>query len=568
MVLPTSPPDSMSVGNNIYVEFGIPPSTMKYISQDLFPFVGGTATSQCRLGEDFSNKRYGDILSYTYLQGNGVDIGYSIAVGSNKFVYITGQYSSTSTLNVNDMGLPPSASGSTFPSGLGNNMFVLKHNEGGGLFSYTYLRGTGSDIGYGIAVDSNDNVYIIGQYTSTTNIPINTMDYFSPSPTGYTLPSGSGTNMFVLKYNSSGGLVSYTYLQGTGTDIGYGIAVDSAQNVYITGQYNSSTNIPINNMSLTPLTPSPTGYTLPSGSGTNMFVLKYNSSGGLVSYTYLQGTGTDTGYGIAVDSAQNVYITGQYLSSTNIPINTMSLTPSTTGYTLPLSGGNNHMFALKYDVFGSLTLFTKIEGVAANNIGYGIAVDWYNNIYITGQYSVTTFDVPIATMGLPPVFSGYTLPFGEGINMFVLKYNSSGSLVSYTYVRGTGTDIGRNITVDSDQNVYITGEYVATTDINTMSLTPSPTGYTLPAGSGTNMFVLKYNASGGIVSYTYLNGNGTDIGRNITVDSDQNVYITGEYISSGVAVNINTMSFAPSPTGYTLPASGTSSMFALKYIKT
>jgi len=493
MVLPTSPPDSMSVGNNIYVEFGIPPSTMKSISQDLFPFVGGTATSQCLLGADFSNKRYGDILSYTYLQGNGVDIGYSIAVGSNKFVYITGQYSSTSTLNVNDMGLPPSASGSTFPSGLGNNMFVLKHNEGGGLFSYTYLRGTGSDIGYGIAVDSNDNVYIIGQYTSTTNIPINTMDYFSPSPTGYTLPSGSGTNMFVLKYNSSGGLVSYTYLQGTGTD---------------------------------------------------------------------------TGYGIAVDSAQNVYITGQYLSSTNIPINTMSLTPSTTGYTLPLSGGNNHMFALKYDVFGSLTLFTKIEGVAANNIGYGIAVDWYNNIYITGQYSVTTFDVPIATMGLPPVFSGYTLPFGEGINMFVLKYNSSGSLVSYTYVRGTGTDIGRNITVDSDQNVYITGEYVATTDINTMSLTPSPTGYTLPAGSGTNMFVLKYNASGGIVSYTYLNGNGTDIGRNITVDSDQNVYITGEYISSGVAVNINTMSFAPSPTGYTLPASGTSSMFALKYIKT
>jgi hypothetical protein len=556
----------MSVGNNIYVEFGIPPSTMKSISQDLFPLVGGTATSQCRLGADFSNKRYGDILSYTYLQGNGADIGYSIAVGSNKYVYITGQYSSTITLDVNDMGLPPSASGSTFPSGSGNNMFVLKHNEFGSLISYTYLRGTGSDIGYGIAVDSNDNVYIIGQYTSTTNIPINTMDYFSPSPTGYTLPSGSGTNMFVLKYDEFGSLISYTYLQGTGTDIGYGIAVDSDQNVYITGQYNSTTNIPINTMSLTP---SSTGVNLPSSGGTNMFVLKYNSSGGIVSYTYLQGNnGTDTGRNITVDSDQNVYITGQYVSSINIPINTMSLTPSTTGYTLPVSGSSNHMFALKYDVFGSLTLFTKIEGVGPDNIGYGIAVDSSNNIYITGQYNVSNFNVPIATMGLPPVYSGYTLPFGEGINMFVLKYNSSGSLVSYTYVRGTGTDTGRNITVDSDQNVYITGEYFATTNINTMSLTPSPTGYTLPAGSGTNMFVLKYNASGGIVSYTYLNGNGTDIGRNITVDSDQNVYITGEYLSSGVAVNINTMSFAPSPTGYTLPASGTSNMFALKYIKT
>ena len=64
-------------------------------------------------------------------------------------------------------------------------------------------------------------------------------------------------------------------------------------------------------------------------------------------YSYLQGTGTDQGLAIAVDSAGNIYITGQYVSTTTVPILTMALPPAASGKTLPISVGTD-MFVIKY----------------------------------------------------------------------------------------------------------------------------------------------------------------------------------------------------------------------------
>jgi Beta-propeller repeat/Abnormal spindle-like microcephaly-assoc'd, ASPM-SPD-2-Hydin len=102
-------------------------------------------------------------------------------------------------------------------------------------------------------------------------------------------------------------LVYSTYLGGSGADLGYGIAVDSSGNAYVTGT-TSSTNFPTMN----PLQPA-------NGGGQDVFVSELNPTGSALVYsTYLGGSGGDLGYGIAVDSSGNAYVTGT-TSSTNFP---------------------------------------------------------------------------------------------------------------------------------------------------------------------------------------------------------------------------------------------------------
>jgi hypothetical protein len=103
-------------------------------------------------------------------------------------------------------------------------------------------------------------------------------------------------------------ILSYsTYLGGSFDDIGYGIAVDSAGNAYVTG-YTESANFPTANPRQSA-----------NGGGRDAFVAKLNAAGSVLAYsTYLGGSNDDYGYGIAVDSAGNAYVTG-YTNSTNFP---------------------------------------------------------------------------------------------------------------------------------------------------------------------------------------------------------------------------------------------------------
>ena len=113
--------------------------------------------------------------------------------------------------------------------------------------------------------------------------------------------AGGGGDAFVTKLNPTGSALVYsTYLGGSSDDSGYGIAVDSAGNAYVTG-WTDSTDFPTMN-------PLQAAY---GGGGDDAFVTKINPTGSALVYsTYLGGSGGDAGTGIAVDSAGNAYVTG------------------------------------------------------------------------------------------------------------------------------------------------------------------------------------------------------------------------------------------------------------------
>jgi hypothetical protein len=238
----------------------------------------------------------------TYLGGSNADGGLGIAVDSSGNAYVTGYTESTDFPTAN----PLQATNHGSPNGPLNNFnnaFVAKLNAGGSALVYsTYLGGSVFDRGEGIAADSSGNAYVTG-YTESTDFPTanplqgsNAGGTCGTAPDTYTCP-----NVFVTKLNPSGSALLYsTYLGGTGGDSGQGIAVDSSRNAYVTGQ-TSSTDFP---------TANPLQATNPGAYG-SAFVAELNSAGSALTYsTYLGGSEGDYGYGIAVDSSGNAYVTG------------------------------------------------------------------------------------------------------------------------------------------------------------------------------------------------------------------------------------------------------------------
>lgn len=219
----------------------------------------------------------GTALVYsTYLGGSGNFYGNAVAVDGSGNAYVTGVAAQSG-------GTPFPVASPIWSSGSG---FLTKFNSTATAFSYsTYLA---AGIGYGVAVDSGGAAYVTGS----------TGTFTAPSPSqGYVLKinaagtSGYGPNM----YGSSG---------GTFQTIGFGIAVDTADNAYVAGM----TNDPGFPQLLVAEQPT---Y---GGGLSDGFALKLNSGGTLVYGTYIGGLGSnllpERASGIGVDMQGNAYISG------------------------------------------------------------------------------------------------------------------------------------------------------------------------------------------------------------------------------------------------------------------
>jgi hypothetical protein len=194
----------------------------------------------------------------------------------------------------------------------------------------TYLGGGAVEIGRGIAVDTEGNVYVTGQTGS--------VDFPTQNPL-YGSFTGGFTDAFVTKISTSGSALIYsTYLGGSSYDYGFGIAVDALGNAYVTGNARS-TNFPTQN----PFQP----YSNSNGSYYNGFVTKFSRAGNEVIYsTYLGGSFDDGCYGIAVGASDNAYVTG-WASSADFP--TQNPYQSTFG------GGLHDVFVTKLGVYPCCT---------------------------------------------------------------------------------------------------------------------------------------------------------------------------------------------------------------------
>jgi uncharacterized repeat protein (TIGR02543 family) len=278
----------------------------------------------------------GGLTWNTFLGGSGYDTGKGIAVDGSGNVYVTGDSEATW--------------GSPVRVYTGNSdAFIAKLISTGGLTWSTFLGGQYNDYGNGIAIDGSGNVYVTGYSAASWGSPVRAY--------------ASSGDAFAAGLNSSGGLTWNTFLGGSGTDEGYGIVVDGNGNVYVTGASYASWGSPVRAFI----------------SGSDAFVAKIDSSGGLTWNTFLGGSGGDAGRGITVDGSGNVHVTGDSEASWGSPVRAFS--------------SSRDAFAAKLNSTGGLTWNTFLGG-SGYDTGKGIAIDGSGNVYVTGESSVT-WDSPV-----------------------------------------------------------------------------------------------------------------------------------------------------------------------------
>jgi hypothetical protein len=364
-------------------------------------------------------------------------------------------------------------------------------------FYSTYLGGANNDYGYGIALDAKGNAYITGS-TASLNFPV--------GPCIQCVNAGGLADAFVTELNP-GGIVYSTYLGGTGNDYGYGIAVDPLGNAYVTGS-TSSPNFPV------PLC----FQCLFQGGAADAFVTEIAAGGaGLVYSTYLGGKAADYGRAIAVDPAGDAFVTGN-TTSKNFPV------PACVFGCLPAGGNDAFVTELKRKPGGPVALvYSDYLGGAANDYGYGIAVDPNQNAYITGATSSLNFPVTApacfqcAPQGLSDAFVTRVAPFGAG-------------LVNSTYLGGPTNDYGYGIALDGQLTVYVTGSTAGTFPLG-------PCFQCVYGGGVSDAFVTKLDPTlTGIIYSTYLGGVGADAGRGIAVDAMGDADVAGNTNSKNFPV--------------------------------
>ena len=452
-----------------------------------------------QIGDDIDGE-LGNSVVPTWVQriaGTSLDEGKAIAVDSGGNVYVTGYYQST---------VPLSLGGAVqLPVSTGRDTFIVKYNSSGNPQWYQTISGTSSDEAKAIAVDSGGNVYVTGNYQSTTPVSL------GPS---LDLPVSTGSDTFIVKYDTSGTAQWFQTISGTSTDVGYGIAVDSGGNVCVTGNYQSTTPV-----SLGP------SLDLPVSTGSDIFIVKYNSSGTAQWFQTISETSYGEGTAIAVDSSGSVYVTGNYSSSTPVSLGN--------NLDLPVSPGSD-TFIVKYNSSGTAQWFQTIAG-NQTDVGYGIKVDSSGSVYVTGNYSSTI------TVSLG---NNLDLPVSHTNTPFIVKYNSSGTAQWYQTLPPAETGRGYGIEVDSSGSVYVTGFY--NSYLNAISL---GNGLELPqTGFDYDVYIVKYDTSGTAQWYKTISGPYSDVGNAIAVDSGGNVYVTGYYTST-TAISLGNGLELPAPTG-------------------
>ncbi|MBN8694353.1 MAG: SBBP repeat-containing protein [Bacteroidetes bacterium] len=410
--------------------------------------------------------------------------GYAIALDASGNVYTTGYFEGTVDFD------PGAGVFNLVSSGL-SDIFIQKLDAAGNFVWAKKMGGTGGDEGRGITIDASGNIVTVGSFSGTVD--------FDPGAGFFNLISGGGFDIFVHKLDASGNFV-WAKLMGSGsTDFGFSIKTDISGNVYSTGSFQGTVDFD----------PGAGVLNLTSSSGSSdIFVQKLDASGNFVWAKSMGSTSSDVGYGTTLDGLGNVYTTGYY-------VGTVDFDPSVGVFNLTATGGGSDIFIQKLDANGNF-IWAKSVGNTSNDIGYAITIDGLGNIYSTGYFQGTVDFNP------GPGVSNFSS--SGSTDIYVLKLDANGNYLWSQSIGGSGQDVGQGITTDGSGNVYTTGYFN-----NTVDLDPGA-GVTNQTSLGfSEIFIQKLDATGNFAWGVAMGNSGYDYGLSLASTSSGLVYTTGSF---------------------------------------
>lgn len=329
---------------------------------------------------------------------------------------------------------------------------------------FSIVSGTGTESGHGIDVDSENNIIAVGRTSS----------------------SGAGGNdLLAIKYSPSGDVLWAKAIGGSNNDEGLGVSVDSSNNIFISGQYEDSSDrvwlVKLNssgsllfskilagglsNIGRGVAATSAGGAVLVGGAtgsgGTAIVTASYASNGSLTWQRTLDGSQNDAARDVSIDSSGNIYVAGNYDTSAR----------------------NDESILAKYNSSGTLQWQRTLSTSGGSEVFHSVATDSSGNAVVTCNSSVLLSEV-------------------------VAKYNSSGTLLWQKSISRSSetffTLVG--VGVDSASNIIVCGR----------------------TGAG-KLLIFKLNSSGSLVWSKGFSTGGSVLpySNYVAVDSSDNIVVCG-----------------------------------------
>ncbi|MBN1816840.1 MAG: SBBP repeat-containing protein [Sedimentisphaerales bacterium] len=398
-----------------------------------------------------------ELIWADFLGGSDYDYATAIATDEAGNVYLTGETRNTSNFE-----------GAVNQNHGGRDAFVASLSPGGELRWMRYLGGSGNDYGFDIAV--RDGLIAVAGITSSGDLA-----------GAINLYKGGFSDAFVTVLNTEGQLHWSAFLGGSDTDQGFGLTFDNAGRIVITGYSESNDMQGAANAYF--------------GGAFDGFVAVLAPSGSMLWMLYVGGQYSDTCEAVAVDSQNNIYVTG-------------------TTYLSDLAGANNTRFGgddaflVSLDAASNLRWSTYLGGGSTDR-GYGIAITALDEVVVAGY---TESDG----------FHGAINDLHGGSDVFVASTDHSGSLLWARYVGGSFDDKMYGLAVDPFGNLVVAGT------TNSDDLETADNGY----NGGQEAFVAGLTARGTLLVSSYIGGSGDDLGFDIAVDLSNHLLVTGSTSSA------------------------------------
>lgn len=364
--------------------------------------------------------------------------------------------------------------------------------------------GNSSNEGTAICYDSEGNLYETGVFfdslVSFSNFTLINSSWNSTNP---------GCDIFIVKYDVYGNVIWAKSAGGTGVDVPAEICCDHQGNIILTGEFHYERSIVFGNDTLT--------NTDTSGFYADVFIAKYDSLGNVLWAASPAGIEGEQSFSVATDANGNIFVTGEFHSPT---IFFGSLVLTNVAY------GAGDIFIAKYDPLGNV-IWAHSAGGSYQDDGSSICVDFNGDVIVTGVFSS-----PIISFGSTSLINSFS---GLAYGIFLVKYNSAGSIIWAKSPSGWEIFPYPVLTSDISGNIYLTGGF----DSPTLTFD----AYQLTNHSwNTDIFIAKYDPLGNVAwARSVGTASGEEVGA-ISYDFAGNIYLLGGFRDSTLTFDTITIS--------------------------
>lgn len=404
----------------------------------------------------------------------------AICTDNDGNIYIVG------TIEIDSADLDPGAGTYYLSPEFSSAAFVTKLDSLGN-FIWAKRFGGGSSISpKSVAVDDFGGVYIGGSFFSTVD--------FDPGPSVFNLSVFGGSDFFLSKLNNMGDFEWAFNAGSTSTESVNDIAIDTDNNVYITGYFDYAD-----------FDPGAGTFTLNPQSNAG-FIAKYTPNGSFVNAVDFEGNGLSGSNSIAIASNGSLYVVGAFDS-------TIDFDPGPGNYNLTSVSSNVDIYVCKLDTALNFQWAESFGSSSADN-GYTVSVNDSDEPVITAGFA-NTIDVDPG----PNTFNVTSNGMWDNL---LLKLDANGGFIWANTYGNAESDPKMEAVISPNNDIYLLGKFSDTLDID-----GGPGTQMMISSSPSDAFIARLDASGNLLAYGQMGGPGSVSGKGICITLTQKIYHTG-----------------------------------------